>query len=78
MPPKLAPPRLPPKIRKFESGVEKCRKKKKIAELIESKKLEQAHISKCNFSNRIPKIMDTGMRKGIKVVTHEEINSESL
>ncbi|XP_039688548.1 zinc finger MYM-type protein 1-like [Medicago truncatula] len=36
MPPKLAPPRLPPKIRKFESGTEKRRKKKKIAELIES------------------------------------------
>jgi hypothetical protein len=36
MPPILAPPRLPPKIRKFESGAEKRRKKKKIAELIES------------------------------------------
>jgi hypothetical protein len=36
MPLKLAPPRLPPKIRKFESGAEKRRKKKKIAELIES------------------------------------------
>ncbi|KEH41611.1 hypothetical protein MTR_1g052795 [Medicago truncatula] len=36
MPPKFSPPRLPPKIRKFESGAEKRRKKKKIAELIES------------------------------------------
>lgn len=36
MPPKLAPPRLPPRTRKFESGAEKRRKKKKIAELIES------------------------------------------
>ena len=36
MPPKLAPPRLPPKIRKIEFGAEKRWKKKKIAELIES------------------------------------------
>jgi len=35
MPPKL-PLKLPPKIRKFESGAEKRRKKKNIAELIES------------------------------------------
>jgi len=35
MPPKL-PHKLPPKIRKFESGAEKRRKKKKEAELIES------------------------------------------
>jgi len=30
------PPKLPPKIRKFEFGAEKRRKKKKEAELIES------------------------------------------
>jgi len=36
MPPKLAPPRMPPKIRKFESGAEKRKKKTKIVELIES------------------------------------------
>jgi len=30
------PPILPPKIRKFEFGAEKCRKKKKIDVLIES------------------------------------------